>query len=552
MQVRAESLAKTKRMLQSMRQERTPWYSYWRELADYILPRRYVWLQDEVEYGRQASLRNPMILDGTGTVAARTLASGLMNGITSPARPWFRLRVPGMEDNANVKVWLDEVAKRMFSVMAESNFYNSVATLFEDLSAFSTAVMMIYEDDEDVVRCYNLACGEYYLMQNNRRKVDRVGREFKWRVEQVVAEFGLENCSPSVQERFAKGGGSLNDRVEIYHLVEPNKDDAYGLAPIHKYREIYWEKCKETDIVLRVKGYREWFIVAARWQTVGNDSYGTGPANDALADIKQLQHLTLRQAQGLDKTVSPPLIADLQLQNRPMSLLPNGVTYVAGAASFGAKPVYTINVPFGELSQIIQATQSRIYDFFYNPLFTGISNLDTVRSAEEISARRAETLVLLGPVLQRIEGEALDPALYRIFSIMLRKGLLPDVPEELANTNIEVQYVSVLSDAQRAVGAAPIERAVAFAGNLAGVKPEVLEVFNFAELMLDYSERLGVPARLLKPLDQVVRELQQAAEAKNQMQQAQLMPGLAQGAKNLSETDVGGGANALQQLLGGQ
>src|SRR5690606_10218906 len=135
--------------------ERKPWWDTWRQLADYYLPNRYVWLQTDKE--RRLARRNSFILDGTGTLAARTLAAGMMNGITSPARPWFKLRLEGVEieDIPAAAIWLDEVERRMFRVMGESNFYNSMAVLYLDLCVFGTGCALIYESDRSVVHCTN-------------------------------------------------------------------------------------------------------------------------------------------------------------------------------------------------------------------------------------------------------------------------------------------------------------------------------------------------------------------------------------------------------------
>jgi hypothetical protein len=62
----------------------------------------------------------------------------MMNGITSPSRPWFKLRVPGFDDEGGpVTQWADEVARRMMKVMGESNFYNSMAVLYLDLASLA-------------------------------------------------------------------------------------------------------------------------------------------------------------------------------------------------------------------------------------------------------------------------------------------------------------------------------------------------------------------------------------------------------------------------------
>jgi hypothetical protein len=44
------------------------------------------------------------------------------------------------------------------------------------------------------------------------------------------------------------------------------------------------------------------------------------------------------------------------------------------------------------------------------------------RNELEIIERKGEKLIQLGPVLERFENEALDPAIERCFNIMLRAG----------------------------------------------------------------------------------------------------------------------------------
>ena len=74
-----------------MDKERNSWFTHWREIADYYSPRKYPWLMSQKE-SRTANRRNRKLLDSVSTRAIRTLASGMMDGITSPARPWFGSR----------------------------------------------------------------------------------------------------------------------------------------------------------------------------------------------------------------------------------------------------------------------------------------------------------------------------------------------------------------------------------------------------------------------------------------------------------------------------
>jgi hypothetical protein len=539
--------------LAQMETNRQPYFEFWQELANFYLPRRYVWLADNTA-SRVRSMRNPHILDSTGTIAARVLASGMMNGITSPARPWFSLRIAGYDDalsSSPVRIWLDEVTKRMMLVLAESNFYNALAVMYLDLVVFGTAAMLVYEDFESVIRCYNPALGEYYIAQDDRLAVNTFARKFTYNVDQIVSRWGEDNVTVATKALWKLGGASTQMPREVYHLIEPN-DDGKGAVPKRfRFRETYWEKDAPLGLVLEQRGFNELPGLFPRWELAANDAYGSCPAMESIGDVKQLQQETLRKAQGIDKVVNPPLVADIQLQHRPTATVPGGVTYVAGVNNIGAKPLYQIAPPLGEMTQDIIQIQQRIRETFHNPLFQMISNLDTVRSATEIDARKEEKLVLLGPVLERFENEALDPAINRVFAIMTRMGLLPEAPEEISEADIEIQYVSILSTAQRAVSAIPTERWMAFIGNLSAVKPDILNIPNFEEVIRTYGSDLGVPAKLMNPpaVSQAATQAQnQQAQDAAAIEQSAALTGAAQ---QLSATEVGGGQNAIQALLGG-
>lgn len=533
-------------IIAELRNDRYPFWTLWREVADYYLPKRYIWLQSGKE-ARVRSAKNPYILDSTGTMAARVLASGMMNGITSPSRPWFRLRVPGSEEENDAATrWADEVVRRMLYIMSESNFYNAMAVLYLDLVVFGSAAVLIYEDDESIIRCYNPALGEFYFGQSHRLVVDTFAREFKQSVKQLVTRFGEENVSETIRQKWKKGGADTLHMYDVTHLIEPNT----GAVPKKfKYQETYWETGSNSAGVLAQRGFNELPGIFPRWEVSANDSYGTSPAMDALPDVIQLQQETKRKAQGLDKMVNPPIVADVQLQHRPTALMPNGITYIAGANNVGAKPLYQINAPLQEMTEDIREVQGRIREALHNNLFNMISQIDTVRSATEIDARREEKLVLLGSVLERFENEALSPAVKRIFSIMQRQGMLPDPPPDMEGVDLKIEYVSILSTAQRAVAAAPTERWLQLIGNLAQVAPQTLQVPAWEELVRNYGTAIGVQARDMRSREEVAEEQKAVAAKQEAEEMAAAAPPLASAAESLSNTDVGGGANALQTLM---
>ena len=545
------------RRLIGLRSDRMSWWSHWRELADYLLPRRYEWLITP-NRGNRGSQINHRILNSTGTRALRILASGMMAGITSPGRPWFKLTLDdsAMADDEEVKSWLDEVAKRMMRVFGESNFYNSLAVMYQDLGCFGTSPMIIYEDYDDVIRCYTAAAGEYFLASSDRNQTDALYREFTMTTYQMVQRFGLNNCTESVKSAVREGGANLVQERIIGHAIEANPEwmpGANGFKNM-QFREVYWEYGSGSGSrPLLVRGFHECPFISPRWDVLSNDPYGRSPGMDALGDVKQLQLMTKRESQALDKHVNPPMLADISLKNEPASLLPGGITYVAQIANgIGFKPVYEIEPDFSGLSQKIEKVEQRISDTFYTDLFMMISQLDTVRTATEIDARKEEKLIQLGPVLERFENEALDPAVERTFAIMHRAGLLPQIPQQLAGKNIKVEYVSMLAQSQKAAQTAGIERLASFVGGIAAAHPDSLDMVDWDETITEYSDLLGNAPNLIADPEKVAAVRQARQQQAQAQQSVQNGMAAAQGAQTLSQTDVGGGINALQMMLGQQ
>jgi hypothetical protein len=319
-----------------------------------------------------------------------------------------------------------------------------------------------------------------------------------------------------------------------------------------EYRELYWLPSEVNEgCVLSAKGFHEIPGMFPRWEANPLEPYGGSPGQDAYGDVIQLQHDTKRKGQGLDFMVRPPIIADIQLEHKPTALMPGGFTYVANLnATSGAKPIYTVNPPIAEISLDLQATQGRIREHMHNPLFNMISQLNTVRSAAEIDARREERLVLLGPVLERFDNEALDPAISRIFGICNRSGLFPPAPEELGNLDIEIQYVNFLSVAQRAIATAPTERWLTVIGQIAPLYQGAIDLPNFDNLLLGYARDIGVSAEGINSPD----EINISRQSRNVPQQAAgaaaIGEQVATATKQLSESAVGGGRSVLDALIG--
>src|SRR5215475_2718121 len=546
-----------------LRTNRYSWWTHARELADYMLPRRYKWLITPNQMARGSPI-NQHMLDSTATLAARNLASGLTSGVSSPTRPWIKLKINRIDttQTSPISLWLAECERLLMLIFAESNFYNSIATLYFDLVIFGTGIILIYEDFENVIHCYNPCFGEYYIDLDGRYRPTVFYREFTMTVSAVVDEFGFENVSPAIQQLYKEGGAGLTRELVVAHALEPNvgKDD-YGIPRSFKVRECYWEwggsaspqgGSAYAQGFLRKRGYHEQPNIAIRWDLVSNDAYGRSPGMDALPDVKQLQQEVRRKAQAIDKTVNPPMEADIQLKNQPASLLPGGITYTSGLMSSGNpgfRSVYGNWKPgISEISEDLQEIRDRIKRTFFNDILQTASQYETRSNvtAVEWDMRKSESLVMLGPVLQRIYDEGLKPIVERTFAIAARAGILPPAPQEVQGAAINIEFISMLQQAQAAASTSGIERLLQIAGNLVGVDPQVMDNIDVDFCLDKYSSLMNNDPRIIRSpaeLAQIRAQRQQQMQQEQAAQQAEMAEKYAASAKNLSDTQVGGGQN---------
>jgi hypothetical protein len=533
--------------------ERSSWVSHWREISDYLLPRSGRFFEQDRNRGEK---KHNHIYDSTATRALRVLAAGMMSGMTSPARPWFRLAIQDtdMMEFEPVKVWLDDVSKLMREIFSRSNTYRSLHMVYEELGAFGTAATIIRPDFNDVVRHYPLTIGEYALSASARGEIDTIYREVPMTVSQVVEEFGIENVSKSVKNQYDRN--NLDQWITVMHAIEPRKDKerSYGKrdAKNMPFKSCYFELAGEGDQMLSESGFNFFPVLAPRWSVAGGDIYGNGPAMEALGDIRQLQHEQLRKAQGIDFQTKPPLQMPVSMKGMEYDTLPGGISWVDPSQPNGAiKSAFEVNLNLQHLLMDIQDVRDRIKGTFYADLFMMMAN-DTRSgiTATEVAERHEEKLLMLGPVLERLHNEMLSPMVENTFTMMLEAGILPPPPKELQGMDLNIEFVSTLAQAQRAIGVGAIDRLLGTVGSIATMKPDVLDKLNADQIVDTYADMLGVDPNLIVGDENVAMIRQQRADQQQKAEQQQQMAMMADTAAKVGGIDTGN-PNALTDVMQG-
>lgn len=540
------------RRFSALKTERQSFISHWKDLAQFIKPRRGRWFLEDRNKGDD---RYNKIVHNAATLAHRIAVSGMVAGVISPSYPWFKLSThnPDLMQSETVKDWLYKAERLMYAIFASSNLYNAAPQMIGELLMFGTGAMSQEDDFENVARFYTHTAGSYVIGQNDRYLVDTFGKEFEATVVQMVEWFGYDKCSTAVKNRYDRG--DYDAWYPVNHFVDPNPnfDPRSPLASKKPVRSVYYEPGNtgvDKNKFLRISGFNDFPIFAPRWEVTGEDVYGTDcPAMSALGDIKGLQVEEKRKAQAIDKMVSPPLKGPSSLRNVPINSLPGGITlYDQEPQSDGLKPIYEVQPRVQELMIDIEKVESRIKDAFFVNLFMTINEMEGVqpRNQLDIMSRNQEKLLQLGPVLEQLHGEWLGKMVDRTFNQCLRANLLPPAPPELQGNSLKVDYISTLAMAQRASTVGNIERAAIFTAQVAGLKPEVVDKFDADYAIEEYNTSLGNSPRLILP-DEVVQQVRQQRAQQQQMQQLaqgiqMAAPGMAAMVQATSRPNNAGGA----------
>lgn len=526
--------------------EYSHWKAHFQELRDNIKPTRGRFDDEE---SRGSSSINKRILDSTSQMALRTLRAGLMSGITSPSRPWFRLGLRGStadEMDFEAKEWLYEVQRRMYEVMRASNVYRMLDRTYEDLGLYGTAASMLTGDFDDVIRGYSMQVGTYRIADDGMGRIIAMHRDIKMPIRSIIEMFGKDNVSDEVRRAYDKS--DYYSTRTICHAVEKRSNgDPDALDGTRRpWSGVYWEKNGKDDEFLLIGGHRQKPILVPRWEQIEGEAWSaSSPGMVALGDARSLQVMQKEKARAIQMQHNPAMIGGPVQGAAYFKNVPGGFTAMATTdlSMGGVRPAYEVKPDINGLVMDIQDTRIRIDTAFYRDLFQMTNIALAGRSsitATEIAERHEEKLMALGPVLESLDHELLQPLIEATYAYMQEADILPPAPDSIAAQAIKVDYISLLAQAQKAIGIGALERTIGFAGTLAQLKPETLDMLDSDQMMREFSDQIGAPPGTLLSPDELTEYRNNKQKAAQQAQMAQAAEPLAGAANLLSEANLNG------------
>jgi hypothetical protein len=527
--------------LQTLKTERASWEPAWREITEQMVPYRAIW--DSEHQRNRGDKKESKIINNTPVRALDTLAAGMMAGVTSPARQWFSLTTSDRElaEVQSVRVYLDRVQEVIESTLAKSNWYSSLSNgTYLDLGSIGTSAMFEEEGEPGEIKFTPLVIGQYYLDHNSDSIIDTCFREIHMTTRQMVQKFGLDKVSASVRDAHTQG--NLNNSFRVVHAIFPNEEFQHGKIGVQgmRWASVWWESADDRHSFLRESGYDDFPILAPRWFVRPGDVYGRGPGWEIRGDCRSLQHKESRLLRMLDKLVDPPMRASANIKRA--SLLPGDVTHVPSDGTGTYEPVMDTAALARALSTMevhIGRDERRIQEAMFVHLWQTLVNDQRKQrpTATEVEATRQEVMLMLGPLLENLDNDLLEPAIIRTFNILDKNDMLPLPPPEIQGTAVKVKFISIMHQMQQATGLAGIRTLIDETNQIASMRPDALDKLN-VDVMVDELGRIsGVRPDAVLSEDEVNEVRQARAEQEQQMQQMEQMQQGAGAVKDLSQAD---------------
>jgi hypothetical protein len=531
----AEDIVKRVSQLDSERQN---YATFWQDVSKYCLPRK-AYITRTRTPGQKYDYD---IYDTTAMQANITLAAGLHSYLTNPNSKWFSLRLQDeqLNDNEEVKYWLQDTEERMYNALNASNFNQQIHELYLDLGVFGIACMYEEEDETDGLRFYSRDIAEIYLCENEKEKIDTVYRKFKYTARQAYDKWG-DNAGEVVKTFMDKK--EYDKAVEFIHCVRPRyeRDVTKQDAPNMPFESTYIEVSKKH--LINQSGYREFPYFTPRFNKNSGEVWGSSPAMVLYADIKMLNEMVKVLIRSAQKQVDPPLVLPHDGYLLPIKYGPAALNFrLKGSADDKIEPLATgANISIG--LEIIGQWQSIVKKGYFVDLFLLLA--DPARkdmTATEVMQRVEEKMLILAPVLGRLMNEFLDPLITRTFNILWRTGKLMPPPEVIQNMTYKIEYISPLARAQKLDQMKSINSFIALVNQIAVAKPDVMDNVNEDEMVNDVQDLYGVNPKYLRSKEQVTQIRDQRAQM--QMQMAQMQQ--AQQAADVVATGASAGADIAQ------
>jgi len=550
---------------------RSPWESYWRDIARYVLPSTQT---NEFLLARHpsaairsvvdapvASMRSKDLYDLTSLWAVERLSAGMLSLKTPESQTWHDLSkgdIFGGEETHEEKVALERLRDYLFAVRAnpKTGFWASHRSAIRSMCAFGDGWQFIEEIPGPGARVpfrYSyLPLPELFPGVDPAGQPDRMFRVFRYSALQCATKFGYDDL-PAAVKRMLDDDKQKHNTVRVLHAVKPrDEQERGGRIGMRGSAFASYYAFPDDKHLVGEGGFNEFPFVRYAWTNTGSTPYSEGPVAIALGEIKSLQEMAKNELIAVQTAVRPAYGTAgknyVKLNLNPAAVNPNMVS-ADGRPLFA--PLNTgVRPDFAQA--VMEARRNSVREMLYLNLWQIIIQ-DRTETATEALIRAQEKGELLGPVGISL-NEGLSHMTDREVAILGRKRAFDDdsplaMPDSLADADVAPKFTSPLDRLRRMGEMVGMSRLVEFAMLLAGGDPnqgaKIMARFDVDEMLEKAQSILGAPASSL-----VSREA--AGESRGQQDQTSQMMMALQALQSGGDAAQSMGAGAAQLAQGAE
>jgi hypothetical protein len=334
---------------------------------------------------------------------------------------------------------------------------------------------------------------------------------------------------------------------EFVHVVLPNDAPDRMAWNYRGMRFSSYYICLRSREIVSEGGFRTFPYAVGRYTTGPKEVYGRSPAMTVLPEIKMVQEMTKTILKAGQKALDPPLLLQEDGALSAFDLRPGALNF-GGVDDAGNPTVQALefrgDIAIGD--EMIERRQKAINEAFLVTLTQVLVAIPRMTAAEAM-LRSQEKARLLAPTMGRQQSEFLGPMVERELDLLDQMGWLPPMPavQKEAGGLLDVDYTSPLNKAQRAEEGLAIVRTIESATTLAQVDPTIMFNFDGDAIVRELTEINGVPEKMLRPVDEVLR-MKETVKALNptMLAQAGAMVG-GQAVRGMTELQITQGMEPL-------
>ena len=500
----------SERRMSALRADRQQHWDLWREISEWIDPRRGQWLWDYNKQRDRARKREGRIINSHASAASEILSNGMQSGNTPRTRPWFEVESLNQDTRTDrdSQGWLHYMQTLMRSVLESSNFYESTRTNYRELADYGNGPISVFSDSNNIVRFVQHTTGSYFAGVDARDKLDTFAEEMVLTIGQMLDRYEYKRLSPAAQ-RCAESK-KYDATVKVIRITQPNRSpfyEPYGIGwQRMPFRTMEYDPSDDTGRVLLIAGRTRINTVMPRWETISGEAYAScWPGVKALGDVKGLQAEELNKAEAIEQIPRPTLQAPPELRGKMDRPIPGETIFTTQMqGQRGISRAFELSPQIGEIRQDIREIEMRIDRHYHRDVFQAISMIERGNVRElEIDARIREQMGQIGPIVESLLQQQNDPTLQLVFEHCLEAGMVPPPPKMIASSPLRMNYVSVLAQGQMA---ADIDRLMRWHGatmQIAQTHPAARFRLNGDEWMKEMAVALRVPPNTLTSDDEV-------------------------------------------------